>query len=115
MTTSPRNLLVATALLATSLCAAAPAGAVTQSYCSFPTALTTWTLNGNAFEALSSEIRLTNVVANEAASAFLNTPVAITATTSFHAHYRVQMGPNATGGDGIAFILHNSAAGASAL
>jgi MYXO-CTERM domain-containing protein len=91
------------------------AQAVTENYCSFPASLATWTYNGNAFEALNSEIRLTTAVPNEAGSAFLTTPIALAATTSLHAHFRFQMGPSATGGDGVAFVLQNSAAGAAAL
>jgi hypothetical protein len=90
--------------------------AVTQNYCSFPAPLTTWTLNQNAFEALNSEIRLTDAnTTSEAGSAFLTAPVAITATTSFHAYFRFQMGPSAAGGDGLAFVVHNSAQGAAAI
>ncbi len=91
------------------------ASAMTQSYCSFPASLATWTYNGNAFEAQNSLIRLTTTTSNEAASAFLTTPIALGATTSLHAHFRFQMGPSAAGGDGIAFVMQNSAAAATAL
>jgi hypothetical protein len=92
------------------------AQAVTENYCTFPTSLTTWTLNGNAFEAQQTVIRLTsNSALNEAASAFITTPVSLTATTSLHAFFRFSMGPTATGGDGVAFVLQSSALGAAAL
>ena len=110
-----RRLVPSTALLAVAL-VSAEAHAVTDNFCSFPTQLTTWTLNGNAFEALNSEIRLTDVnVADEASSAFDTTPIALTATTTLHAYFQFQMGPSATGGEGVAFVLQNSAAGAAAL
>jgi MYXO-CTERM domain-containing protein len=114
MTSSFRRLLSSGAFLALALVPSA-AGAVTQSYCSFPAPLTTWTLNQNAFEALNSEIRLTGAVANEIGTAWLNTPIALGASTSFHAYFRFKMGPNAAGGDGLAFVLHNAAAGTAAI
>jgi MYXO-CTERM domain-containing protein len=113
-TTSLRRTLLSVGLAAAVL-APGRASAVTQSYCSFPSPLTTWTLNQNAFEALGSEIRLTDAVANETGSAWLTTPVAITATTSFHFYFTFQIGPNAPGGEGLAFVLHNDPAGAAAL
>ena len=36
------------------------ASAITENYCRIPTSLTTFTLNGNAFEAQQSVIRLTD-------------------------------------------------------
>ncbi len=36
------------------------AGAITENYCSFPVGLSTFTLNGNAFEAAGTVIRLTD-------------------------------------------------------
>src|SRR5580693_5401856 len=117
-TTSLRRLLVSVGFAAAAL-APGRASAVTETFCSFPSPLTTWTLNQNAFEALGSEIRLTdNLVSNpvpETGSAWITTPIPLTAATSFHAYFLIQMGPNAAGGDGIAFVLQNSAAGASAL
>ena len=112
-TTSLRRLVVSAGFAVTAL-AAGRASAVTQSYCTFPAPLT-WTLNQNAFEALGSEIRLTDAVASETGSAWLTAPIALTAATSFHAYFRFQMGPSAAGGDGLAFVLQNSAAGAAAL
>jgi MYXO-CTERM domain-containing protein len=89
--------------------------AITENYCSFPTSLSTFTLNGNAFEAQQQVIRLTTSTVNEAGSAFLSTPLTLTATSSLHAFFRFTAGPNATGGDGVAFILQSNALGASAL
>jgi Legume lectin domain len=113
--TSPYRRLVSSIGFAALALLPARAWAVTQTSCSFPQGLTTYTLNQNAFEALNSEIRLTDNVAAETGSAFLTAPIAITATTSFHAYFRFQIGPTAAGGDGLAFVLHNSAAGAAAL
>jgi hypothetical protein len=92
-----------------------PLADITESYCSFPTFLTTFTFNGNAFEADQSVIRMTTVTPNEASSAFITTPLSLTTSTSAHFFFRFQMGPASTGGDGIAFLLQNSTAGAAAL
>ncbi len=92
------------------------AWAVTDNFCSFPTTLTTWNLNGNAFEALNTVIRLTdNGVPSELASAFVVTPIPLTATTLFHAYFQFQMGPSPTGGPGLAFVVQDNAAGDVAL
>ncbi len=115
MTRSLRRLLTSVGFMA---CALGPsrAWAFTDNFCSFPTALTTWTFNGNAFEALNTEIKLTdNAVLSEASSAFLTTPLMITSVTPIHAYFTFQVGPTATGGDGIAFVMQNSAAGPAAL
>lgn len=89
--------------------------AVTEEFCSFGTPLTTFTLNQNAFVALGSELRLTDAVASETGSAWYNTAVPLAANVPFHAHFTFRMGPAAVGGDGMAFVLQNSAAGAAAL
>ncbi len=92
------------------------ASAVTENYCTFPSPLTTWTLNGDAFEAQGSVIRMSSsATLNEASTAFISTPLSLTATTSLHASFRFTMGPTATGGDGIAFVFQSSAAGPAAL
>jgi len=115
MTRSLRRLLSSAGFLAVAL-GPCRAWAVTENYCSFPTSLTTWTYNGNAFEALNSVIRLTDSgVLAEASSAFVTAPIALTAATPLHAYFRFQMGPTPTGGDGVAFVLQNSPLGAAAL
>jgi MYXO-CTERM domain-containing protein len=114
-TTSLRRLLVSFGLAAAATLAAGRASAVTQSYCSFQAPLSTFTLNQNAFEALGSEIRLTDAIASETGSAWITAPISIAATTSFNAYFTFQMGPSAAGGDGLAFVLQNSTAGAAAL
>ncbi len=92
------------------------AWAVTENFCSFPPSLTTWTYNGNAFEQGNAVIRLTDdLVLSEASSAFITTPIPITAATVLHAYFRFSMGPNPAGGDGVAFVLQNSPTGAAAL
>ena len=91
------------------------AQAVTETACTFQPPLTNFTLNQNAFNALNTEIRLTDAIANETGTFFTTTPITLAATTSFHAHFIFQMGPSAAGGDGIAFVLQNSAAGAAAI
>jgi MYXO-CTERM domain-containing protein len=106
--------LLAAGLLAAAALVPAHASAVTQNYCGFSTTAP-WTYNQNAFEADQTTIRLTNAVASEAGSAWQTTPVPITATTPLHAFFRFQISPNATGGDGLAFVLHNSAQGAAAI
>ncbi len=110
------SLAAAAAILPAVLCPS-EAWATTESFCSFPSALTSFTYNENAFEADNSVIRLTDAVDNELGSAWLTTPVPFAAATAFHAHFTFQMGPNTggTGGEGLAFVLQNSAAGASAL
>ena len=88
---------------------------VTDSFCSFQPPLTNFTLNQNAFNAFNTEIRLTDAITGELGSFFYDTPIVLTATTAFHAHFTFQMGPSATGGEGIAFVLQNSPAGPAAL
>jgi len=112
--TSPSRRLLSLFGFAAILLAPTRAGAVTDAFCSFP-APPTWTYNQNAFQALGSEIRLTDAIANETGSAWLTAPITIAATTSLNAYFTLQMGPAAAGGDGIAFVMQNSAAGAAAL
>ena len=114
MNSSFRRLLASFALVAV---AAIPtrAEATTEDYCSFPPQLTAFTLNQDAFEANGTEYRLTINLASESGSAFITAPIPLAATTSAHAHLRFQMGPNTAGGDGVALVLQNSAAGASAI
>jgi Legume lectin domain len=114
MTKTQRSLLATTSSLAL-LLVTPRASAITESYCTFQTPLTTWTLNQNAFVALDSEIRLTDNVINEIGSAFINTPITLTASTNVHAHFQFQMGPAAGGGDGISFVMQNAAAAATAI
>ncbi len=114
MTSSYRRILSCIGLTALVLLPS-PAWAVTENFCSFPASLTTWTYNQNAFEALNSVIRLTDNVAGETGSAFLTAPVPLTATTSFNSYFRFKMGPSNAGGDGLAFVLQNAAAGAAAV
>jgi hypothetical protein len=110
-----RRVAVAAAIAGLGVVLPGQAGAITENYCSFPASLATVTYNGNAFEA-GNGIRLTtNNTSSEASSAFLTSPITLTGTTSFHAFFRFQMGPAAAGGDGIAFVLQNSALGAAAL
>jgi hypothetical protein len=116
MTSCKRRLLSSIGFVALAL-VQTQAWAVTESYCTLPASITPgpWTLNQNAFEALGTEIRLTDAVANERASAWITSPIPIAAGTPVNADFRFQMGPNAAGGDGIAFVMQNSAAGAAAL
>ncbi len=110
------GVVVATALAWLVASLPGEARAVTENYCSFPTSLSTWTLNGNAFEADASLLRLTTGgTLNEASSAFLTTPLNLTATTSLHASFRFTMGTSATGGDGVAFVIQDSTLQAAAL
>ena len=46
-------------------------------------------------------------------AATYSSPVSLAATTSLHAFFRFSMGPNVGGGDGVAFVLQNSAPGAT--
>ena len=113
MTSSFRRLLCTTFFLAVAL-VPYRAWAVTDTYCSFSASLTTFTLNQNAFFS-GTKIRLTDAVANEIGSAYLTAPIPITAATSVSAYFSIELGPSATGGDGLAFVMQNAAAGATAI
>jgi hypothetical protein len=115
MTSSTRRLLCSLGALALTLLPASEAHAITESYCSFPASLTTFTFNQNAFEADNTVIRLTTDIANETGSAWITTPIPLTAATSVMSHFRFEMGPTAAGGDGLAFVMQNATAGAAAL
>lgn len=108
MTPAYRRLLSSIGFLAAVLAPSA-ALASTQSFCTFQTPLTTWDLNGDAFVALNSEIRLSVAsITNQVSSAYVATPYSLTATSPFHAHFTFQTGASATGGDGLAFILQST-------
>jgi hypothetical protein len=113
MTSSYRRLLWMTGLLAAAL-VPSRAEAATETYCSFSSSLTTFTLNQGAFFT-GSKIRLTDALANDVGSAYLTTPLSIGSATSVSAYFRFEIGPNAAGGDGLAFVLQNAGAGAAAL
>jgi len=113
MISQPRRLLSSLGAVALALTASS-ARATTDDFCSFPAALTSFTLNQNAFQT-GIEYRLTDAVPNETASVYLTAPIPIAAATSVHAHFKFQMGPSATGGEGIAFVMQNAAAGAAAI
>lgn len=73
-------------------------------------------LNGNAAQAVNI-LRLTPALANQAGSAFFNTPFTIDSNTSFQTRFQFRLhgGSGSSGADGFIFMLQNSAAGANAL
>jgi hypothetical protein len=73
------------------------------------------TLNGDAYATSTGSVRIVSNVNNQIGSAFFDAPVRVAATTSFHASFSFQIGPNPAGADGIAFVLQASADGASAI
>jgi hypothetical protein len=71
-------------------------------------------LNGSAaYNATTHVISLTSDAPNEAGTAFLDQRIDL--TYNFQVSFDLNFGANAAGGDGIAFILANSAQGANAL
>jgi MYXO-CTERM domain-containing protein len=92
---------------------ALPARAVTFDYCDFSN-VSTLKLNLDASQQMNT-LLLTRDVMDQIGSAFHTTPVPWSATTSFHTFFSFELSPSATGADGIAFVLQNSAAGDAAL
>jgi len=68
-------------------------------------------LNGSAAQA-SNRLRLTTSVNNDVGSAFFQTPIAISDTTSFETEFQFQIGgAQGTGGaDGLAFVVQGNSA-----
>jgi glucose/arabinose dehydrogenase len=71
-------------------------------------------LNGDAAQA-GDVLRLTPNANFQVGSAFLTTPVAIDADTSFQSQFQFQLSGGSRGADGFTFVLQNSAAGATAI
>ncbi len=67
------------------------------------------TLALNGALALTDLVNLTPNLPNRAGSAWVRTPMSLTPTTSFAAHFRFRLYPNSdgTGGAGLAFVLQN--------
>lgn len=106
-----RSLLLSVALIAS--------GSVAQTA---PINFATMTLNGSTRRD-GSDIVLTTSNPNQAGSAFISIPTGINSSTSFSAAFEFSItnpqndfltNPNA-GGDGLTFVVHNDAAGATAL
>jgi hypothetical protein len=103
--------LAARALFAAAIALqAAPASALTWSYCDF-SSTTGLQINGDAKQQ-GNLLVLTPASNNKRGSAFTTAQVPFDATTSFHTYFRFRIGPNATGADGMAFVLHSGGAGA---
>ena len=73
------------------------------------------TLNGDAYMSSTGALRIVSNVDDQIGSAFFDAPVRVAVTTSFHASFSFQIGPDPAGADGIAFVLQGSADGASAI
>ncbi len=71
-------------------------------------------LNGVTAQA-GTALRLTPAASFQAGSAFLDTPLTITADTSFQTQFQFRLTGGTGGADGFTFMLQNSAAGAGAL
>ncbi len=78
------------------------------SFCKF-TDLNQQTLQLNGALALTDLVNLTPNLPNQSGSAYVKTPMTLTSTTSFAAHFRFRLYPNTggTGGSGLAFVLQN--------
>jgi MYXO-CTERM domain-containing protein len=100
--------LVSGLFLAAGSLVARGADAQTFGYCDF-SSVATLTLNGNAAQ-VGVLLDMTPNAVNQRGTAYRTTPIAWAATTSFETSFRFQLTPNgATGADGIAFILENTA------
>ncbi len=71
-------------------------------------------LNGNATISGGS-LQLTSLGAQQAGSAFYQTPIAVDGDTSFQSAFSFTLDGGAGGADGFAFLVQNTAAGTSAL
>jgi hypothetical protein len=100
---------LATLGLAVLLYAAPSEAADEATFCSFTGATALMPVHGNA-AYVGSSLRVVPNLANQAGSAYLATPIPITASTSFHTHFRFTFAPNgaATGGEGITFVIQNA-------
>lgn len=108
------NTLLRLPLLTALAITACPGAALADTHgaCDF-TSTTGWNLNGDAFHPGSSSIiRLTDDADNERGSVFYTTAFPFPANASFHAFFRVRLGPNADGADGMAFVLQSNGSGA---
>ncbi len=102
---SLRARFVACLALLALLLGARSAAALTFQYCDFSN-VSTLTMNGSAAQS-GTLLRLTPATNNLAGSSYRTTAIPWTASTDFHAFFRFQILPNATGANGLAFILQN--------
>jgi glucose/arabinose dehydrogenase len=74
------------------------------------------TLNGTA-TGVSGELLLTPATDNQTGSVFFNESLPVNADTSFQTAFRMRIdgGQGSSGGDGMAFVLHNDPAGPAAV
>lgn len=85
------------------------------SFSAFPSAAGL-NLNGSA-SVTGGELQLTGTGAQQAGTAFFDSPIAVDGSTSFQTEFSFRMGggSGSAGADGLAFLLQNSGAGANAL
>ena len=86
---------------------AAPARAVTSSFCDF-SSLSAFQLNGNAAQASGNLLRVAPNTIYQAGSAWLKAPIALAAGTSVHTYFRFEIGGGLIDGDGLTFTLQNA-------
>ena len=85
-----------------------PPAPFTQSYCDF-SSLGGLQINGDAAQS-GSELRLAPNTTYQAGTSFVQTPMTLDETTSFHSSFSFQIAPNANGADGMAFVIQSQSA-----
>jgi len=95
------------------LAAVAVGGALTLASAA-PVDLNSLTRNGNA-SMTGPVLRLTDAASSQRGSAFIASPMSLSAATSFSTSFELWMHNNTSGADGMAFVVQNSPAGVNAL
>lgn len=112
-----RAALLTTTFVALTAAWAPRAEAETASYCDFSD---TTGLDINGYASVQTVggfdvVDLAPSMKDKAGSVFLTAPVSLPAGVSFHTYFGFVIGPDITGGHGVAFVLHNAPEGPQAL